>query len=135
MNLSNAFLARCLALKHAGYDGEFDLGAIVARGFADLGYEAFCLLTENKLLSLFTGKITSWSADERGHLFLVPDADDLIRFIQDKCGYSVNCDTIDGRTWKIISGQNKVIGEHPSPSLLEALIEVSINILLGVPNA
>ena len=99
MNFSNVFLAKCAALKDAGYKRELEPGVIVARGFADLGYEVFSVLPCDKLLSLFTGKITPLAADERQHLFLVPDADGLVQFIQVRCGYEIDCHTIDGRSW------------------------------------
>ena len=129
MNLSNAFLAKCAALKHAGYKGELGPGTVVARGFADLGFEVFSVLPSDKLLSVFTGKITSLTADEHQHLFVIPDVDDLIRFIQSKCGYEINCQTIDGRIWSVMAGQNQIAPIIPCSSLLETLIEVAIKTL------
>jgi hypothetical protein len=134
MNLSNAFLAKCAALKQAGYEAELS-HALVARGFADLGYEAFSVLPGDKLLSLFTGKITPITMDEFQHLFLVPAADDLIQFIQRNCGYEINCHTIDGRSWHVTMGQNIISVDVPSASLAETLLEVAIKVLSSLPNA
>jgi hypothetical protein len=129
MNFSNKFLAKCDALRQAGFETELEPGVIVGRGFADLGYELFSVLPGDKLLSLFTGKTSVIDSNERERLFLVPDADDLIKFLQKKLGYALNCQTQDGRSWNVSLGQKNFPIEEKSPSLTESLIEVAIMIL------
>ena len=75
---SNDFLKNCETLKNKGIEFEIKAGQRIARGFADLGYEEFYLLPNNKLVSLFTGKISELQENHKNFFFVVPTIDDLL---------------------------------------------------------
>ncbi|MCB0310453.1 MAG: hypothetical protein KDD42_04420 [Bdellovibrionales bacterium] len=101
MNLSNARLERCATLKSLGLSLPCEVGSIVARGFADLGYEAFRVLPGEKLISLFTGKISSSSVTHDRELFVVPDVDLLVQEILRR-GFSIeSLRFVDQHSWQL----------------------------------
>ena len=81
MNLhcSREFLAACEKAKNSGLAARFLVGDRVARGFADLGYEEFCMLPGNKMVSLYNGKVSDLSEDHRRFFFLVPTVEQLVQ--------------------------------------------------------
>lgn len=99
---SNSFLKECEKLKEKGFSVDFKPGQQIARGFADLGYELFCLLPNNKTTSLFTGEKADFSEDHKEFFFVVPTKDELIEGIQRK-GFEIKLlSYVDQREWKII---------------------------------
>ncbi len=79
---STSFLAKCQALKEAGFSPESEIGMFIGRGFADLGYELFSLIGEDCCVSLFTGQSSQIAEQDKGHFFAVPSADELVNEIQ-----------------------------------------------------
>ena len=65
---SPALLARCQELRELGLAPVFEAGRRLARGFADLGIEEFCLLSPNKIVSLFTGTVSDLPEDSLAYL-------------------------------------------------------------------
>ena len=51
------YLDMLSTLADCGYLRQFELADIVARGFADIGYEEFVVLPNNRICSLYTGQI------------------------------------------------------------------------------
>ena len=77
MWLANKTLGTLEKLHRAGFACLFEPGEQIARGFADLGYEQFLMLSENKIISLQSGKPSELPEDHRHHFFSVPSAEKL----------------------------------------------------------
>lgn len=54
---------------------EISGGVRVARGFADVGFEEFCVLGDGRMVSLYTGTIHDIDYE---HIFVVPTLEDLL---------------------------------------------------------
>jgi hypothetical protein len=78
MWLSKSELSVFQDLRELGLKPSFEIGTRVGRGFADLGYEEYCILPGNRLQSLLTGTITPLAEHEKEKLFGVFSADDLL---------------------------------------------------------
>jgi hypothetical protein len=101
MTSGQKFLAKCAALKDKGIHFEFEQGHIVARGYADLGYEEFVLLASNKICSLYSGKISELPEEEKKHFFIVPDQDMMTDKII-KTGLDIESIVFENqRNWKL----------------------------------
>lgn len=103
-------------------------GTRVARGFADLGYEEFCVLSNHRLLSLFTGAITPFGEGEAAHLCVVPDADLLVDVLERRGWDIASLDFEERRCWVVRltesnSGREVVArNRHLAGALAEGLI-------------
>lgn len=75
------FLKKCEQLKRLGTVLPFEVGAKLARGFADLGYEEFVLISEQTIVSLFSGKPTPLPADHAQFFFVVPNSDQMVQYL------------------------------------------------------
>lgn len=92
----------CHRLYRRGALQTFGPGDLVARGFADVGFEEFFVLHDGLLLSLTSGRRTELPSTERHAFFLLPSTDDIIAEI-DRFGASVawvRRDT-DGLRWLV----------------------------------
>lgn len=76
------YLAICCQLGEFSLFADWQPGLRIARGYADLGFEEFMLLSETKLLSLINGKISEVIQEDKRHFFVVPTADSLVQEIQ-----------------------------------------------------
>lgn len=83
---SPAFLRRAELLQQVGIALAWEPGRAVARGFADLGYEEFVLLTESTLVSTFTGERSTLAPDHRRFFFRVPTFEELVDLLEDRLG-------------------------------------------------
>ena len=88
MNFSNTYLKQCEELFRLGYKPEKKPGAIMARGFADIGYEVYSFIPESSLVSLLTGKVIPYDQQSEQHFFAIPSCDDLLNEI-DKHGCDI----------------------------------------------
>lgn len=95
-----SFLKRCDELKALLGADRFSPGIKVARGYADLGYEEFLILPNNKLLSLYSAKISEIPPGHSQHFFWVPSAVELLEEIQ-RHGDILGIDFELQRLWKI----------------------------------
>lgn len=78
MSLHTAeYLSLCSNLAAGSVAFKVEVGAVVARGFADLGFEEFLVLPGNRLLSLYSGELTKDADLKDSGLFLVPSLDDM----------------------------------------------------------
>ena len=77
---SRRALEKCQKLKELGYTCLFEAGRVIARGFADLGFEEFALLTSSKMVSLYSGQSSVLVDDHKMHFFNVPTCDELVNF-------------------------------------------------------
>lgn len=75
---SKEYLRCCDQLFRAGVRFPLKVGARVARGFADLGFEEFLLLSENRLFSLYNGKGSVLEASHKDFFMVVPSFEELI---------------------------------------------------------
>ena len=79
----------------------------MARGFADLGYEEFYLLPQNKLVSIYTGENSQYNPAERDFFFLVPDTKQLIAELNSRECEITSLEHQDNREWVLsVSDQN-----------------------------
>lgn len=110
---SKSFLNECQLLHRAGLAAPFEIGQIVARGFADLGIEEFIIVPGEQMISLCTGSISSLA--DREHLFWVPNIHEMtlelmergckihsITFEEERY-WSLSLTTADGRKRAFVS--------------------------------
>jgi len=121
-------LKRYQHLQRSGYEPVFEAGRLVARGFADLGFEEFCMLSSTKMVSLSTGSITELPDEHRRFFFEVPSMPVLVDLI-DRAGFDLQLLTfVERRRWAYtmlkVSNGRQYSGEHRliEGALLEALI-------------
>ncbi len=100
MNLSNARLQLCSELGDAGFPLRLKPGAVIGRGFADVGYEAFVMLAGKRMLSLFTGDSTTFPEEHAQFFFSVPAAEELLDFLCEK-GWSLSMDSTEEELYRI----------------------------------
>lgn len=75
-------------------------GMRVGRGFADVGYEEFLVISADRLVSLLTGTVSALDEMRREHLFEIPTIDQIIGEIH-RAGYEiVDVACVDRRTWR-----------------------------------
>lgn len=109
MWLTKNELAVFQELAELGLEPSFEIGSRVGRGFADLGFEEYCILPGNRLQSLLTGTITPLVDQDKGKLFGIFSPDELIQKIIIS-GFDVSTiKSPDQRDWNLemnISGAN-----------------------------
>lgn len=125
---SKSYLDLCQDLMRVGLIPDFEPGDRLARGYADLGYEEYILLTNNRLLSLFTGKITSLEQVGKEHLFSVPDVDRCIDLIHRQGWKVISLSTLDHRSWSL-----EIAPEHGAVQgeIVECLTDNSVELVLA----
>jgi len=121
---NNKFLKECEALQQAGWKPALKAGMRVARGFADLGYEEFYLLPQNKLVSIYTGESSQYNPTERDFFFLVPDTKQLIAELNNRECEIISLEHEDNREWVLcLSSEDRVCfkGNSIKSALIAAL--------------
>jgi hypothetical protein len=119
VNNSNSFLSLCEKLQ---LSPSFALHEVVARGFADVGYESFAVLPGRRLLSLFTGKITPLQEQEAEFFFLVPDVEHLLLRAKEESLF-INFELVESGVCFFIEGkQYSCPVEQFLPELCKCLI-------------
>jgi hypothetical protein len=126
---SKNILKKCEQLKESGYPCIFEAGLTIARGFADLGYEEFNLLTSSKMVSIYSGQTSLLQEDHQGHFFSVPTCDDLIEFILRRNVTIRALDCREGRDWKIIFDFQQQSFELIAVSLLDLMLDTTLTVL------
>jgi hypothetical protein len=71
-------VAACHRLYRLGAFKQFGAGDVIARGFADVGFEEFFILYDGTLLSLTSGDRSNLSDGEKQAFFLIPSIDDIL---------------------------------------------------------
>jgi hypothetical protein len=71
-------VAACHRLYRLGAFKQFGAGDVIARGFADVGFEEFFILYDGSLLSLTSGDRSNLADSEKHAFFLIPSVDDII---------------------------------------------------------
>lgn len=91
--------AICQELKQWGLEPRFEPGDVVARGFADLGFEEFQVMPGTVLLSLTAGTTTTMPAEHQHHFFWIPSVDEAIDLLEKRGAVCGNCARANGRDW------------------------------------
>ncbi len=91
--------ALCDELRVWGLEPRFEPGDVVARGFADLGFEEFQVLPGPTLLSLTAGSMSSLLDDHRQHFFWIPSVDEVVELIESRGCELLTCTREDARSW------------------------------------
>jgi hypothetical protein len=100
-SFSPNLFALCEKLKGLGLEPRFEVGDLVARGFADLGFEEFQVLPGSRLLSLTAGTLRQIPDEHRHFFFWIPSVDEAIELIELKGGVITSCERIDARDWRV----------------------------------
>jgi len=74
-------------------------GELVARRFADVGYEEFLVLPQGKMVSILSGTITMIPTDDDASLFVVPSVERLVSWCEEIGGKVVSIERVDLRDW------------------------------------
>jgi hypothetical protein len=107
----------------------FEAGDVVARGFADLGFEEFQVLPGINLLSLTAGTVKPLPFEHRDHFFWIPSVDEAVELIEASAYQIVSCVRADMRSWIItLSSDSLAAIEITAPdlhvTLLRAVAEI-----------
>lgn len=101
----------CQALKETGLQPRFEPGDVVARGFADLGFEEFQVLPGPKLLSLTAGTTSALSEEHRHFFFWIPSVEETVMLLEREGVEIRSCERKDGREWVIQLRAEQKLGE------------------------
>jgi hypothetical protein len=122
MWFSRAQFEICSELKSWGLETRFEPGDLVARGFADLGYEEFQVLPGTRLLSLTAGTNTPLPEEHRHHFFWIPSIDESVSLLEQAGVTCLRCDRIDAREWNVEAHYDGDCEVQRARSLHEALL-------------
>lgn len=126
---SNNFLKECEALQQAGWKPELRAGMRIGRGFADLGYEEFFFLPQNKLVSIYTGEASEYNPAERDFFFLVPNTKQLVAQVNHCECEIVSLEHEDSREWVLSLNQNDQQFQYRGASVTSVLLEALKSLL------
>jgi hypothetical protein len=100
-SISPNLFALCEKLKRQGLEPRFEVGDLVARGFADLGFEEFQVLPGARLLSLTAGTSRPLPDEHRDFFFWIPSVDEALELIEVRGGVVTCIERVDSRDWHI----------------------------------
>ena len=84
---SPKYLELCYQLKDTPLEFVISPGTRVARGYADVGFEEFCVLQNNKMVSIHSGEIFEIDLE---HVFVVPSLEQLLMTIPNEFEVVIN---------------------------------------------
>ncbi len=123
---SRPFLEKCEKLRALGLALRPETGTRVGRGFADLGYEEFSILTAGKMVSLMTGQVSKLPEDWSERLFLIPNVDTLSDCLSAK-GHTVKSMTpVTSSSWQIEVSGSAVNGSFKGRTIRDALMDACL---------
>ena len=108
-------------MHQAGFPCAFEQGTTVARGYADLGYEEFVLLSESKLLSLQSGKISELPEAHRHFFFAVPTVDRMVDQINRSGVDFGEMLFVEQRSWQVALKDNAGVSDVLRATTIEEL--------------
>jgi hypothetical protein len=111
-------------LKTWGLQPRFEVGDVVARGFADLGFEEFQVLPGGKLLSLTAGTSSPLPQDHTHHFFWVPSVDECIELLEQLGATAILCKRVDARQWRVEATVSEIAQTATQRSLHHAVLVV-----------
>lgn len=114
----------CNELKTWGLQPRFEVGDVVARGFADLGFEEFQVLPGDKVLSLTAGTVSPLPHDHIHHFFWVPSVDECVDLLEKAGAQCLTSERIDQREWRVQAQVADTISTATRESLHLALLVV-----------
>lgn len=123
---SNHFLKLCEELKHQGCIFPVKAGVRLGRGFADLGYEEFYLLNNQKIVSIFTGTLSDWNPLDEKFFFVVPTEKDLFAKLIEKGIEIMTCQYVNEQEWCLEVVFNQEKREFRGSCLAEVLMAIFI---------
>lgn len=125
------FLARCEALKSLDQQSKFEVGDIVARGFADIGAEPYAVIGQQRVVSLLDGRTVEGEAFADGkHFFRVFNTRQLIAMCRQHEVEIQQLHFEDDREWQLdalhfgdgFSGRDKVLESLLARCLIALLL-------------
>lgn len=128
------YLEICNALSQAGLPTSFNEGDQIARGFADLGFEEFIILPDQKLLSLISGTTSALPVEHKKFFCWVPSVDELAIELARRRVEIIRMSWLDQRDW-LVEGQScsgSSIYEGQGDSLQLALARLLLKIMQSV---
>lgn len=112
-------------LKSLGVEPRFEVGDVVARGFADLGFEEFQVLPGPSLLSLTAGTMKPLPVEHRQYFFWIPSVDEVVDLLEQRGATIRECVREDSRYWRVVVGSENTPDCIASARILhEALLRV-----------
>lgn len=129
MWFSREQFALCSEARQWGLEPRFEPGDIVARGFADLGFEEFQVLPSSRLLSLTAGTVSALPTAHAGHFFWIPSVDEVVELLERRGVPCVSCDRIDQRDWVVKAQFGDELEVHQHRSLHQALMLTLVGVL------
>jgi hypothetical protein len=129
MIASTRYLQLCRELKAAGWSPEFEPGTRLCRGYADLGFEEFLLLPNNRLVSLVNGSASKFPEAHRAHFYAIPSADALVHEIRRRGFDITSIDFADQRSFRIRAERSGLAVGAESRSFEEALAQTLLAVL------
>ena len=97
-------------------------GLRIGRGFADVGFEEYSVLANNKAVSLSTGKVIELDEFYQNYYFPILSSDQIVKELYAR-GWDINsCEYVQQRTWEVkISKDNKSYSENNNSLLISFL--------------
>jgi hypothetical protein len=129
MWFSREQFALCSEAKQWGLEPRFEPGDVVARGFADLGFEEFQVLPSSKLLSLTAGTVSALPTEHTNHFFWIPSVDEIVELLERRGVPCVSCKRIDQRDWFVEAQFGDELEAHQHASLHQALLLTLVGVL------
>lgn len=113
-------LSKFQDLMELGLKPNFAIGSRLGRGFADLGFEEYLVLSGDRLASLLTGTIAQIQEHEKGKLFSILNVDEMLVEIHAREFDVLNIETQDQRSWTLtMRGESGKLVTLPGSSILE----------------
>ena len=127
MELGNSYLERCEAAGRGGFPLLCEVGDLIGRGFADVGYEVFAVLPGDRLISVLTGEQTSFQEADTRHYFSVPEVDSIIQVLESSGDKVLSVERRDAREWHVqVETQEGQISDHADENLSLCLLSFFI---------
>lgn len=95
------YLRGCQFLHLNGLRSRPYLGQQLGRAMADVGFEEFVSLADDRLCSILTGKITQIGARETNLLFWIPNHDELVQQIDLSGGDLIGINYLNRREFEV----------------------------------
>lgn len=123
----------CNTLQTYGLEPRFEVGDVVARGFADLGFEEFQVLPGPRLLSLTAGTVTHLLDEHRQHFFWIPAVDEAVALLETQRYTVASLRREDAREWRLFlrheMGDEVEVGARTLHEVvLRALVQLYSNV-------
>lgn len=121
-----SYLERCQHLSTLDCRIDITVGVVVARGFADLGFEEYQVVPGPKIISLCTGNCKELPAEEKKNFFVVPTVDFIVTKLG-KDGWDIEKIVFDEqRVWRMeIQSEDRCLNSF-GPTLIETFLEALI---------